>query len=263
MKHLLSPEGRAALQSLAEAKALLAFDFDGTLAPIVNQPDRARAAIGVDRRIVQLTRLARVAVISGRSLADLLARIPTEIPLCIGNHGAEGLADDVDTRKMHQVSRQWLEQLRPTLANAQDVEGVVIEDKGPTLSLHFRLARDRAGMADRLSAIARQLEPAPRVIGGKFVLNLLPPEAPTKFEALTRLVRIEQADRVLFVGDDQTDELVFAQAPDQWITVRVDYDRSSQARFFVHQQSEIAILLDCLLSVFELPGSARIAAQRH
>ena len=47
---------------------------------------------------------------------------------------------------------------------------------------------------------------------------------------------------MLFVGDDDTDELVFAQAPGHWVTVRVERERGSQARYFVHHQSGVAQL---------------------
>ena len=52
---------------------------------------------------------------------------------------------------------------------------------------------------------------------------------------------------MLFVGDDDTDELVFAQAPGHWVTVRVERERGSQARFFVHHQSGVAQLLERLV----------------
>lgn len=257
MKHLSSPEGQDALRSLSLARALFAFDFDGTLAPIVPRPHAARAAIGVQRRLAQLARSALVAVISGRSLADLRERIPAEIRYCIGNHGSEGMVEVIDTDAMRQVCGAWVSQLRGYLGNLSSDAGIIVEDKGLTLSVHYRLAADRASAAQRLDALVQQLVPAPRVIGGKFVLNLLPPNARTKFQALVELAGREAVKRVLFVGDDETDELVFAQAPAHWTTVRIEPDRTSRARYFLNRQSDVSFLLARLLKLLRTVKAPR------
>lgn len=253
MKHLWSPEGRGALRSLSLARTLFAFDFDGTLAPIVPRPNAARAAIGVQRRLAQLARSALVAVISGRSLADLRERIPADVRHCIGNHGSEGMVEANDADEMRQMCGAWVSQLRGHLAGPESNAGIIIEDKGLTLSVHYRLAADRALTAQRLSALVSRLVPVPRVIGGKLVLNLLPPNARTKFEALVDLVQREAVERVLFIGDDETDELVFEQAPAHWTTVRVEPDSTSRAGFYIDRQSDVSILLDQLLKLLQRP----------
>jgi trehalose 6-phosphate phosphatase len=249
MKHLSSPAGQDALRNLSLTRALFAFDFDGTLAPIVTQPDAARLAIGVEQRLAQLAQCALVAVISGRSLADLRARIPAEVRHLVGNHGSEGTAEAIDTDAMRRVCSAWIAQLKNELAGSGSDAGIILEDKGFTLSVHYRLAADPALAAQQLSALVLRLEPVPRVIGGKLVLNLLPPNARTKFEALVDLAQREAVEGVLFVGDDETDELAFAQAPAHWTTVRVEPDRTRQARFFIDRQSDVSALLDQLLKL--------------
>lgn len=254
MKHLSSREGRGALRNLSLARTLFAFDFDGTLAPIVPRPHAARAAIGVQRRLAQLARSALVAVISGRGLADLRERIPAEVRHCIGNHGSEGMVEADDADEMRQICGAWVSQLRRHLADRDTNAGIIIEDKGLTLSVHYRMAADQTSASQRLNAFVPLLVPAPRVIGGKLVLNLLPPNARTKFEALVDLVQREGAERVLFVGDDETDELVFAEAPAHWTTVRVEPDSTSRARFYIDRQSDVSILLDHLLKLLRRPA---------
>ena len=256
MKHLSSPEGQDALRGLSLARSLFAFDFDGTLAPIVTRPDAARLSIGVQQQLAQLAQCALVAVISGRSLADVRARIPGEIRHCIGNHGSEGTGEAVDVDAMRQVCRAWLAQLQRYLADSDRDSGLILEDKGLTLSVHYRMAADHALAEQRLSAVVSRLVPAARVIGGKLVFNLLPPNALTKFEALVDLAQREGAERVLFVGDDETDELVFAQAPTHWTTVRVEPDSTSRASFFIDQQSDISGLLDQLLKLLQRPTAS-------
>ena len=256
MKRLWSIEGRRALRDLSLARTLFAFDFDGTLAPIVPRPNAARAAFGVQRRLAQLARSALVAVISGRSLADLRERIPGEVRYCIGNHGSEGMVEANDADAMRQMCGAWVSQLRGYLADTESNAGIIIEDKGLTLSLHYRLAADRALAAQRLNALVPRLVPVPRVIGGKLVLNLLPPNARTKFEALADLVQSEGVKRVLFIGDDETDELVFEQAPVHWTTVRVEPDCASQATFYIDRQSDVSVLLDQLLKLLRRPTTS-------
>ena len=63
-----------------------------------------------------------------------------------------------------------------------------------------------------------------------------------------------ECERVLFIGDDETDELVFAQAPAHWTTVRVEPDGTSRARFYIDRQSDVSVLLDQLLKLLRRPA---------
>lgn len=247
MTPLFSDEGRAELRRLASDNTLYAFDFDGTLAPIVPDPAQARAADRVTAPLAQLARRVPVAIISGRAQRDLIERVPCEIAYVVGNHGNEGLPDEPDSTHLASTTRAWREALETTLL-APEAEGVRLEDKGRSLSMHYRAAPDPAKASAFLREAAHGLTPQPTVIDGKMVLNLLPPGALTKFEALDALVRREGARRVLFVGDDDTDELVFARAPADWTTVRIDPVHDSRARYFLHEQASIEALLGHLLA---------------
>lgn len=244
---LFSPEGEAALESVLGARTLYAFDFDGTLAPIESRPERVRTPGGVQRLLRSLTRLVPVAVVSGRHRADLVPRLPETVQHIVGNHGNEGGAVLVDVDALVAVCTRWRARLDDLLADSRAAAGVFLEDKRLSLSLHYRLARDRDTAATWLQDVIAELQPPPRVIGGKYVFNLLPPQALTKFEALVALAEAERAEHVMFVGDDDTDEIVFDRAPPNWLTVRVDMSRDSRARYFVHQQSGVRMLLDTLV----------------
>ncbi|MGB2816947.1 MAG: trehalose-phosphatase [Burkholderiaceae bacterium] len=89
---------------------------------------------------------------------------------------------------------------------APEAAGVRLEDKGHSLSPHYRTAPDPMAASAFLRTLSHALTPQPTVIDGKMVLNLLPPGAMTKFEALQVLMEHERVDNVLFVGDDDTDE---------------------------------------------------------
>lgn len=248
MKPLSSREGELALGGLATARVLFAFDFDGTLAPIVARPDEARVTTEVFERLAKLARLAPVAVVSGRRLSDLQARIPPEVRLCVGNHGSERTDVVQESGPMRDTCRAWIDQLRKQL-DAQADSGIFLEDKDLTLSIHYRAAPDRQLAARLIMGWIVELEPKPRVIGGKFVFNLLPAQARNKFEALADIAADKRADAVLFAGDDLTDEVVFLNAPPEWVTVRIEHAPDSRARFFIADQTEVIGLLDHLIEM--------------
>lgn len=244
---LFSPKGRGELRRLARSSTLYAFDFDGTLAPIVAEPSLARAAERVTRPLARLARLVPVAVVSGRAQRDLIERLPCEIAYLVGNHGNEGLPDEPPAAELEATCRRWRASLEIHLLDPAG-NGVRLEDKGRSLSLHYRAAPDPAAASAFLRAVARGLSPQPTVIDGRMVLNLLPPGAMTKFEALGVLSRHEGVARVLFVGDDDTDEIVFRRAPREWTTVRIDPRGATAARFCLEEQASIEILLAHLLA---------------
>lgn len=247
MQYLFTTAGEHALRQLP-AGTLFAFDYDGTLAPIVPMPAQAHAP----PRILQLLRLlatrAPVAIVSGRGVADLIERVPDNLPFIVGNHGNEGLGDaDAHTIGAHALMAEWTAQLRVLLGPHLERAGLLIENKGVSLSVHYRLAGDPQAMQRTLPARLQQLEPAPVIIGGKLVFNLLPPGSRTKYEALVEVAARCRAPSVFFAGDDVTDEYVFDRAPDSWLTLRIESSATSRARFFVHKQDEVARLLALLV----------------
>ncbi len=260
IRPLLSAAGEAELASLAAERSLYAFDFDGTLAPIVASPDQAQITASVSRLLVALAREAPVAVISGRSLSDLRARLPGDLLHVVGNHGNESEAELADGQEQRRLIATWRNRLEAVLSGPA-AQGILIEDKGLSLSLHYRLAADRGQALEQCRKAIEQLTPAPLVIGGKMVINLLPQAARTKLDALHDLASREQARLVLFVGDDDTDEIVFDRAPLEWITVRVAHWNGSRARYFLHQQSNVTVLLDLLLRNLRRHASGRAAVQ--
>ena len=248
MRHLFSPEGDAALRALARRQPLFAFDFDGTLAPIVPRPDDARVSAALSRRLAQLAASHPVAVITGRAVADVLPRLGFEPGYVIGSHGAEdpavapraGVVDALD------AMRRQLAATRPAL----EVAGVQLEDKGSSLALHYRLARDRDAAQAVIAAQLERLDPRLRSFGGKCVANLVAADAPDKADALFALVERSRSDSALFAGDDVNDEAVFERAPPHWLTLRIGRDdRASQARFFLDSPAEMAQLLGRVLAL--------------
>ena len=211
-------DGQSGLTALAAdpARALIATDYDGTLAPIVSDPAAAVAAPGA---VAALTRLAglvgTVAVITGRAAADAvslggLAGIPGLIVL--GHYGAQrweaGVLSESPVPPGVQAAREALPGL---LAAVAAPAGTAVEDKGTALAVHTRRTADPA------AALALLREPLRRLAGeagltvepGRLVLELRPPGM-DKGTALRRLAAARAASSVLFSGDDLGDLTAFA-----------------------------------------------------
>lgn len=243
MKSILSRAGRGALARLPAA-TLFAFDFDGTLAPIVSRPERARIPPRTAAELRRLGRLARVAIVSGRRRDELTRRLPPTIRPIVGNHGNEGLPGTAGDRQRHaEICRAWQKALKHHFASDRRFDGASIENKTVTLALHVRGLADYPAVAGELDARLRALRPRPRIVAGPCVFNLIPAGARAKNEVFGTLLRRTKTRGVLYVGDDDSDEQVFRGAPPHWITVRVGHPHRSAARFYLRTAGEMASLL--------------------
>jgi len=245
--HLLGSIGRHALAALLRGRPLLAFDFDGTLAPIVAIPDKARIAAAIATRLHRLSKRRPLAIISGRAASDVRVRLGFEPHFIVGNHGADASVDPLTLER----SARALDPTRALLAVRADelrAAGVAVEDKGLSIALHYRLASDRGRAHALIRRVLSSTGPAVRTFSGKLVENVVGAEAPDKASALHALVAQCRADSAFFAGDDVNDEPVFAAAGTGWLTVRVGRDDpGSRARFFLDSQSEMPLLLDEML----------------
>jgi trehalose 6-phosphate phosphatase len=252
MKRLLSRENEEVLAQVAAARVLLAFDFDGTLAPIVEWRESARMRDQTARLLAKVCDRYPCAVISGREKADVSGRLGrAAVKYVVGNHGLEpgGNLEKTaeENRRVGALLRRALEK-RP---------GVEIEDKRYSLAVHYRGARRKREARAAIHEAISTLPMAVRVVPGKLVVNVVPGEAPNKGDALLRLRALERADTSLYVGDDVTDEDVFRlDQPGRLLTVRVGESRSSAAAYCLRDQREIDRLLTRLVSLREAPGAS-------
>ena len=251
MKHLLAAEGERALQAVMRLRPLLAFDFDGTLAPIVARPDEAKVPEPVARGLAELARELPVAIITGRSVADVRPRLGFEPQYVIGNHGAE---DPIVPRA---VDSQPLDALRERIAAhavALAAAGVTVEDKRLSLALHYRLAGDSGAALVCIEALLQGIEPSLKRFGGKCVVNVVAAGLPDKGDALAALVRRSNVAAAVFVGDDVNDEAVFMRATPPSLTIRIgDDDPLSKAMYFLDSDAQLALVLQRMLTMRALP----------
>lgn len=243
MKNVFSHRGRALCLEWLRQSPLLAFDFDGTLAPIVSDPSAARLADSTSALLAELAQRRCCIVVSGRSRKDVKQRLGG-IPLAevVGNHGSEPwLSSEVYAK---EVSAR-LAPLRGALAACS---GVVIEDKGMSISVHYRHAIDRRGIIQATYSAARSLG-FEHIVAGKYVLNLIPKGGMTKGSGLMRAMCELQRTRAIYVGDDVTDESIFQLSTEKNILgIKVGHLRKSAATLYLKKQSNIDTLLYLLLS---------------
>ena len=254
---LFSGAGHEALRHFAQPGMLCLFDFDGTLAPLVAEPAKASLPHAVQQRLIQLQELTQVGIVTGRSLADICARLEFVPDYLVGNHGLEGLPGwQQRANEFYAICRCWYDKLIPELAAID--KGIKLEDKNYSLSLHFRHAQDHDEVLRILPPLFAELSPSPRVINGKCVISLLPDHAGDKGYAVSQLIANTGAHRTLYVGDDVTDEDVFAMRRDDLFSVRVGCDATSAnsaAAYCIPTAESIEFLLDRLVEILSVNTS--------
>lgn len=255
-RNILAARNTERLRALAEAGALLAFDFDGTLAPMGDDPAATQMREESAELLRHLAHATPVAVISGRSVGDLQPRLQG-IPLVavIGNHGAE--PSPFAARAAREVAR-WMPALT---AAVSEVPGLFIENKRQSVSVHYWPVDDQAHAMRVIEAAVPLLGARVQVVHGIGLVNLIPAGAPDKGQALERLRMAHDRAAALFVGDELTDEPAFrvtAEAPS--LGVRVGRWRESAAGYHIPSQLDIEALLTELLVAATRPS--RIVAGR-
>lgn len=250
MKYALSRKGILSLEQSFAGSDLIAFDFDGTLAPIVNSPKEAIMGKTTASLLSQLNEIADVVIISGRALDDLRSRIPLAVRTLVGNHGLEDSSfKNAKNKELRAICRDWRRQIRAIPAPSS-VARLDVEDKGCSLALHYRNSPNKTAALRFINQILVELTPSPRVISGKCVVNLMPTFERHKGVALLELIARKKLRSAIYVGDDDTDEDVFSLSKRgiKLISIRVGQKRKgSKATFFIKRQAEINKLIRSIL----------------
>ncbi|MFE3018011.1 trehalose-phosphatase [Streptomyces sp. NPDC059256] len=218
-----TPAGREGLAALLARphKAVVALDFDGTLAEIVPDPERARAHPGAVPALAQLApKVASVAVVTGRP-AGVAVRYGgfagvsgLDHLVVLGHYGSErwdAVSGTVNTPAPHLGVAAVRSELPGFLDSIGAWQGTWIEEKGQAVAVHTRRASDPQGafeaLREPLATLAARhgliLEP------GRMVLEIRPPGM-DKGVALADYVREVDAEAVLYAGDDLGDLPAFA-----------------------------------------------------
>jgi trehalose 6-phosphate phosphatase len=186
----------------------LVTDVDGTISPIVDQPDAAQVTPRCHELLRGLQRhLALVAVISGRAAHDVQVMVDLAGVQVIGNHGLEWWQDGhVEIAPAAAAYRPALEAAAAAVHNHL-VPGMFVEDKGATLSIHYRQTADPLASAERLAALLPEIarEHNLKVFRGNMIFELRPPVGIDKGSAFRQLVETHRLNAAVYLGDDTTD----------------------------------------------------------
>jgi trehalose 6-phosphate phosphatase len=232
---------------------LLFLDFDGTLAPIVQDPSLAQMSLGVREALVRLAESPKVSLImiSGRALSDLRVRVGLDNLIYAGNHGLEITGPGMEF--VEPVAAERLKALgelsRHLRVRLHDIPGVEVENKVLSASVHFRRAP-----AGRLPEIRKAVDTAVVFDGNPFEIT----EGRKVFEIRPRVgwdkgmaVRwIEKASAKpgalpVYVGDDSTDEDAFQALP-EGITISVGKAKETSAQYYLDRQESVPEFLTWL-----------------
>ena len=248
------------LRKQLSGKILFLFlDYDGTLTPIADSPNQAVLSSETRELLKKLRGFARckIAIISGRKLEDIKDRVGLEGIIYAGNHGLEIEGPKIKFKSpLSPGYLRLLQKLKEDLKRKiVSFRGAFIEDKGLTLSLHFRQSDEKD--IPQLKTIFHEtvicylVKDALRIKAGKKVLEIMPSVNWDKGKVTLWLLarqRFALKDKTevvpLYIGDDVTDEDAFKVLRDKGLTVRVEKSEDSRAQYYVKNSNEVIALLE-------------------
>ena len=264
----LPPDPRTLGRRLAGVPLVVLLDVDGTLAPIAPRPEDAAVPAPTRDAVAALGRPrdVHVALVSGRGARDARTLVGVDRVWSIGNHGLETIDPD-GTLTIDERVAPWASALRSARDAAEaavaSAPGALVEDKGATLSIHYRLAN-----AEAVPELERRVEAAAtaaglRVTRGRKVMEVRPPIAVDKGTAVLALARrlgaTGRTASIVFAGDDRTDEDAM-DALRVWhtdaVTIHVagEEARATRAEFRVDSPEVLAKWLAALAAMREGGG---------
>lgn len=252
MEYLFSSRDKIE-KKLNSKRIALFLDYDGTLTPIVETPDKAVISVK-DREV--LKRLAgcpscKLAIISGRSLKDIKKFVGLKNIIYSGNHGLQ--IEGPEIKFQSPVSDRYktiLSRIKKDLIKGLlHIKGAFVEDKGLTLSIHYRLA-DKKDLPLAEAIFKRAVKPylmrkKIRVTSGKKVFEIRPPVEWDKGKIVLWLLARERfilGQKGLFpvyIGDDTTDEDAFRALKNKGLTIFVGRPRASCADYYLKDTKEV------------------------
>ncbi|HEX75567.1 MAG TPA: trehalose-phosphatase [Dehalococcoidia bacterium] len=262
MQYLFDAWSKVAHYLKSAKHVLLLCDYDGTLTPIVDRPELAAPPRDTRKSLLKLARNHRytVGIISGRALADIKSRVEVEGIIYAGNHGLEieGFGSSF-LEPIAEEMRPFFQLLSQVLsATLRGIKGTLVENKGLTLSVHYRSVDDteEKKVKDAFSKVTDPLHVTGRIriTQGKKVYEIRPPVDWDKGKAIAWLIAKckearGKADALpIYLGDDLADEEGFKVIErNNGISIFVgEEDFQSVARYFLRSPEEVAEFLEML-----------------
>ncbi len=256
-QHLFEPRTlEALLARLEQHTTPLFLDYDGTLAPIVDDPEQARMAPAMRTALERLAARHTVAVVSGRDLAALQQFVGLDNVYYAGSHGFE-IAGPGGVHEANAEAEACVEALgaaaQELAAGLADVPGAALERKRYALAVHYRNTPEAA--VPRVTAAVEAVtsrHPALRYGAGKMVYELQPDVAWDKGRAVLWLLGALPLSRgdvlPLYIGDDWTDEHAFRALEGRGVGIFVGGPgRATEADYRVADIDEVRQFLELIL----------------
>ncbi len=245
------PSAQEALGTLSQAMAgkrlVIFLDYDGTLTPIVPRPEDAHLPADMRTALAALAHCCPVAIVSGRDLMDVQARVDLPSLYYAGSHGFE-IAGPEGLHDFYAPAHTFLATLDEAESLLQlrlsDCAGVQLERKHFTIAIHYRHVpeADVSTVLDIVSTV-QELCPTLRHTGGKKVVELRPLLDWDKGTTLFWLLEVMGMERdttlPVYIGDDVTDEDAFVAIRQHGVGILVaDEPRQTAARYHLpHTQA--------------------------
>jgi len=257
MKHLFK-EWDNIKNQLNDKEIFLFLDYDGTLAPISNSPEKALLPIKTRKLLEKLSEspFCEVAIVSGRSVLDLKQMVQLKNIIYIGNHGLE-IKDRLSLTNILQpkeIRYALWDSYKRLYDDLRDISGIIIENKKFTLSVHYRMvATNFTGKVKH--AVKKIMEPhlikgTLKINYGKKVIEIKPPGNWNKGSAARHLLSNKNIPNNIIpicIGDDITDEDLFLALKGNGLTIRVGKPALSHATYYIESIIKVQKLLDNIL----------------
>ncbi|SNB46881.1 trehalose-phosphatase [Geobacter sp. DSM 9736] len=255
----LRPSALASLDEIRERcrgrRLAIFLDYDGTLVPIAETPDRALMSDETRSVVTDLARRCTVAVISGRDLPDVRRLVALDSIFYAGSHGFD-MGGPEGLHLENRVGVDFLPDLeeagRKLTADLARIPGILIERKKFAVAVHYRrVAAEQAVQVERAVDALVALNPRLRKTGGKKIFELRPAVDWHKGKALLALLRALHLDRPdvipLYIGDDVTDEDAFGELEGRGIGIAVqDAPAETSASYRLKDTGEVRKFLESL-----------------
>lgn len=236
------PRPRALLARYpAPGQLLFIFDFDGTLVEIAPTPEQVRLPEPVYQALERVSQAGLPLLFcSGRAIRDLRCFLPSAPGIdFIGNHGCEWETERGGRERFTPPGwEEWKRAFLPRLKEEIERHGGELENKGSSFSLHYRLSgREYWSSPQGLAWLREASHPLAKILPGTELWNILPQGA-SKGEAVLRYLDRRPFQQVVYIGDEPTDETVFALGDRVPWSIKVG-EGETLARYRLESVSEV------------------------
>ncbi len=228
----------------------LLLDYDGTLVPIKKRPELARIHPSRRKLLDRILKIIPVSIVSGRSLSEMNKFIRLDGVSIIGNHGFEISYNKKvwvhpEAKKIRGILRKTMSRIKERTKN---LNGVIVEDKGLSGSVHLRLLK--SGQKGVLRKIVEEEVTKGngklKIRKGKKVFEIIPNIGWDKGKGVEKffsLLNLKEDFLKIYIGDDETDEDAFRTLKDKDITILVGRRKNSLAKFRLKNVEEVWLFI--------------------